>query len=143
MQSLDNRAAWFKCTILSLTFSWPKIEGEVSFSCPTNQGAVLSLPINAKKEDTVARTKFGKWLTRLIDPWFAWARLREPEVDQNHQMEYMIFVIGRHRTRSCANVAFPGGQKDAQVAFRANGDCSGDTVTSTGKFYTSAIERRF
>ena len=87
-----------------------------------NQGAVLCLPMKAKKEDTLARTKFGKWMIRHIDCWFAWARQLELEVDR---MEDIILVTGTHRTRSCANVAFPGGQQDAQVSFRAMVDHPG------------------
>ncbi len=47
---------------------------KVSFSCPMKEGAVLCLPIQAKKEDTVASEDFGKWIIRHIDRWFAWAR---------------------------------------------------------------------
>ena len=107
-------------------FLRPKIEGEVSFSCSMNQGAVLCLPIKARREDTVARTKFGKWIIRHIDRWFAWAQQLELGVDR---MEDIILVTGTHRTRSCANVAFPGGQRDAQVSFRAKVDHPGETVT--------------
>ena len=88
-----------------------------------DQGAALSLPIKAKKEDTIFRAKFGKWLINHIDRWFAWVRQLELGVDR---MEDIILVTGTHRTRSFANVAFPGGQKDAQVSFRAKVDCSGD-----------------
>src|SRR6266702_2744226 len=112
-------------------FLRPKKEGEVSFSCPVNQGAVLCLPIKAKREDTVASTKFGKWIIGHIDRWFAWARQLELGVDR---MEDIILVTGTHRTRSCGNVAFPGGQKGAQVSFRAKVDHRGDIVAINWQF---------
>ncbi|KAI9452571.1 hypothetical protein BJY52DRAFT_907300 [Lactarius psammicola] len=109
----------------------PKREGEVSFSCPMNQGAVLCLPTKAKREDTVASTKFGKWMIRHIDRWFAWARQLELGVGR---MEDIILVTGTHRTRSCGNVAFPGGQGDAQVSFRAKVDHCDDIVAINWEF---------
>ena len=90
-----------------------------------NEGALLYLPINAKSEDTVANTIFGKWMIRNIDCWFAWARKRELGVER---MEDIVLVTGTHRTRSCGNVAFPGVQ-DAQVSFRARVDHRSDVVT--------------
>jgi len=96
-----------------------------------NQGVVLYLPIRAKREDTIARTKFGKWIIKHIDRWFAWARQLEPEVDR---MEDIILVTGTHRTRSFTNVAFPGGQEDAQVSFRAKVDLRDDIVIINWQF---------
>ena len=96
-----------------------------------NQGAVLCLPIMAKREDTVASAKFGKWIMKHIDRWFVWARDLELGVDR---MEDIILVTGTHRTRSCVNVAFPGGQKNAQVSFRAMVDCPGDNVAINWQF---------
>ncbi|KAH8981555.1 hypothetical protein EDB86DRAFT_421952 [Lactarius hatsudake] len=84
----------------------PKKEGEVTFSCRRNQGAVLCLPIQAKGEDTVASTDFGKWMIRNIDRWFAWARQLGLGINC---MEDIILVTGTHRTRTWTNVAFPGG----------------------------------
>ena len=112
-------------------FLRPNTEGEFSFSCPMNQGAVLCLPIRAKREDTVARVKFRKCIVKHIDRWFAWARELELGVDR---MEDIILVTGTHRTRSCVNVAFPGGQKNAQVSFRAKVDFPGDNVAINWHF---------
>ncbi|KAH9025516.1 hypothetical protein EDB85DRAFT_1893826 [Lactarius pseudohatsudake] len=95
----------------------PQNEGEVSFLCRMNQGAVLCLPIKAKKEDTVAITSFGEWMIKHIDTWFAWAQKLGLGV---YRMEDIILVTGTHRTRSYTNVAFPGGREDAQASFRAN-----------------------
>jgi hypothetical protein len=83
------------------------------------EGAVLCLPIQAKGENTVARTKFGKWIIKNIDRWFAWARQLELGVER---MEDIILVTGTHRTRSWTNVAFPGGQEGAQALFGAKAD---------------------
>ncbi|KAH9041558.1 hypothetical protein EDB85DRAFT_2271805 [Lactarius pseudohatsudake] len=109
----------------------PQNEGEVSFLCRMNQGAVLCLPIKAKKEDTVAIKRFGKWMIKHIDTWFAWAQQLELGVDR---MEDIILVTGTHRTRSCTNVAFPGGREDARVSFRAKVDRPDDTVTINWQF---------
>ncbi|KAI9439705.1 hypothetical protein H4582DRAFT_1541863 [Lactarius indigo] len=93
-----------------------------------NQGAVLCLPIKAKKEDTVAIKRFGKWMIKHIDTWFAWAQQLELGVDR---MEDIVLVTGTHRTRSCTNVAFPGGREDARVSFRAKVDHPDDIVQVT------------
>ena len=90
-----------------------------------NQGAVLCLPIRAKGKDTVASADFGKWIIRHIDRWFAWARQLGLGINR---MEDIILVTGTHRTRSCANVAFPGGQQDAQATVRAEVDLRNDNV---------------
>jgi hypothetical protein len=49
-------------------------------------------------------------------------------------MEDIILVTGTHCTRSCTNVAFPGGQDDAQVSFGAKVDRSGDAVVINWQF---------
>ncbi|KAH8991266.1 hypothetical protein EDB92DRAFT_688194 [Lactarius akahatsu] len=104
----------------------PQEEGEVSFSCPNHQGAVLCLPIQAKGEDTVASADFGKWIIKHIDRWFGWARQLGLGIDR---MEDIVLVTGTHCARSWTNVAFPGWQEDAQASFRAKVDHNGDTVT--------------
>ena len=95
------------------------------------EGAVLCLPIGAKREDTVANTKFGKWIIKHIDRWFAWARQLELGVNR---MDDIVLVTGTHRTRSCTNVAFPGGQEDAQALFGAKVDHHGDVVAVVWQF---------
>jgi hypothetical protein len=95
------------------------------------EGAVLSLPIQAKGEDTVVKPKFGKWLIKHIDRWFAWAQQRELGVNR---MEDIILVTGMHRARSWTNVAFPGGQRGAQASFGAKEDHRGDVVTISWQF---------
>ncbi len=49
-------------------------------------------------------------------------------------MEDIILVTGTHRTRSFTNVAFPGGQEDAQVSFRAKVDLRDDIVIINWQF---------
>jgi hypothetical protein len=94
----------------------PNKPGEVMFSlaCRERQGAVLCLPIQAKRENTVVREGFGKWMIKHIDQWFAWTLDREFGIKQ---MEDIILLTGTDRTRSWANVAFLGGQADARVSF--------------------------
>ncbi len=55
-------------------FLRPKISAGVSFSSRRKQGAaVLSLPIQARCENTVALGDFDEWMIKHIDRWFAWA----------------------------------------------------------------------
>jgi hypothetical protein len=95
----------------------PRDPGELSFSCKGKQGAVLSLPMQAKRENTVVRNAFGKWMLKHIDQWFAWIRHKGLEIDQ---MEDIILVTGTDHTTSWANVAFLGGQADARASFGVN-----------------------
>ena len=92
----------------------PRDPGEVSFSCREKQGAILSLPIQAKRENTALRKDFGKWMIDHIHQWFTWIRDKGLDIDR---MEDIILVTGTDRTRSWANVAFLGGQADARVSF--------------------------
>ena len=130
----NGASTWFTVKVhscFSLGFLRPKKEGEVTFLCPKNQGAVLCLPIEAKREDTVAITGFGQWMVKHIDWWFTWASQLELGVDR---MEDIVLVTGTHRTRSCTNVAFPGGQEDAQVSFGAKVDRRGDVSAIDWQF---------
>ena len=49
-------------------------------------------------------------------------------------MEDIILVTGTHRTRSWANVAFPGGQEGAQASFGAKAGHRGDVVAINWQF---------
>ncbi|KAH9031012.1 hypothetical protein EDB85DRAFT_1389381 [Lactarius pseudohatsudake] len=75
---------------------------DVSFSCSRTCGAVLSLPVKAQRRDTIARGAFGKWITKNIDSWFAFTQRLELGIEQ---MEDIVLVTGRHRTRSWTNIA--------------------------------------
>ena len=77
-------------------------------------GAVLSLPVTAQREDTIARGDFAKWIIRHIDTWFAFTRRLGLGIDQ---MEDIVLVTGRHRTRSWTNVAFYESQASARASF--------------------------
>ncbi len=99
----------------------PRDPGEVSFSCRGKQGAVLSLPIQAERKNTLVRQDFGKWMIKHIDLWFAWSRHKGLEIDR---MEDIVLVTGTDRTKSWANVAFLGGQADARVSFGVEVDHS-------------------
>ena len=70
--------------------------------------------MTAQREDTLARTDFAKWMIGHIDSWFNFARRLGLGIDQ---MEDLVLVTGRHRTRSWSNIAFDGSQTDAQVSF--------------------------
>ena len=99
----------------SLTFKYrPEDDSKVTFSCTGKQGALLSLPVSAQGEDTLAFGDFGKWMIKHIDSWFAFARGLGLGVDR---MEDIIMVTGRHLTKSWVNVAFNQRRSDAGVSF--------------------------
>jgi hypothetical protein len=78
-------------------------------------GALLSLPVNARREDTLAQNAFGEWMVKHIDSWFAFAQKLQLGVEQ---MEEIILVTGCDRTRSWTNIAFLEGQVDAKGSYR-------------------------
>ncbi|KAI0290366.1 hypothetical protein BC826DRAFT_970466 [Russula brevipes] len=87
----------------------------VSFSYSGRRGgAVLSLPLTARREDTLAQRDFGKWIVKHIDRCFAFAQRYGLEIER---MEDIVLVTGCDRARSWTNVAFSGGQAGAQVSF--------------------------
>jgi hypothetical protein len=94
----------------------PEDDSQVTFSCDGPRGALLSLPVSAQSEDTVALDKFGKWMTTHINAWFAFTQSLGMGVEK---MEDIILVTGRHLTKSWINVAFNQGRRDAGVSFNA------------------------
>ncbi|KAH9163724.1 hypothetical protein EDB89DRAFT_1859852 [Lactarius sanguifluus] len=85
---------------------------EVSFSCTKKQGAVLTLPVTAQHEDTLAQDYFRKWIIMHIDSWFAFAQ----KLGLGVGMGDIILVTGYHRTRSWSNITFNEVQTDAQFS---------------------------
>jgi len=83
------------------------------------QGAVLFLPVDAKRQDTVARGDFGKWMIGHIDCWFTFAQRLGLGLEK---MEEVILVTGFHLTRSWINIAFLGCHPDARVSFGVDVD---------------------
>lgn len=79
---------------------------EVAFLCKRKQGVALALPVEANREDAVSRAHFGKWMIRHIDSWFAFTR----HLGLGIEMEDIVLVTGRHRTRSHYNIVFNKGQ---------------------------------
>ena len=61
----------------------------------------------------MARGDFAKWITSHIDSWFAFTR----RLGLGIEMEDIVFVTGRHRTRSSTNIVFYEGQANSQVSF--------------------------
>jgi hypothetical protein len=87
----------------------------VSFKCPERRGgAVLSLPVKARRADTLAKRDFKEWILKNIDSCFAFVRQLGLGIEQ---MEEIILVTGYDRTKSWTNVAFLGDQKDAHASF--------------------------
>lgn len=86
--------------------------------CPRRRtGAVLSLPVRARRENTLAQGDCGEWMLKHIDRLFAFARRLGLGIEQ---IEDIILVTGCDRTRSWTNVAFLGSQLDARVSFRVD-----------------------
>ena len=76
----------------------------------------MTLPVAARREDTVVRGLFRKWILKHIDSWFAYAE----ELDLGIAMEDIILVTGCHRTKSWTNVAFNEVQTGAQLSLQVN-----------------------
>jgi hypothetical protein len=113
-QPLGNRAS-HPLKFFSLTPKYrPEDDSHVTFSCSSKQGALLSLPVSAQGEETVAFGDFGKWMIKHIDAWFAFARGLGLGINR---MEEIILVTGRHLTKSWVNVAFNHRRLDARVSF--------------------------
>ena len=98
---------------------------QVSFTCSRKRGAVLSLPVPARREDTVARGEFEQWTINHIDRWFLFMKSLGLGIEH---MEDMILVTGCHRTRSYTNVIFSESQDGAQVLFGVRVGGSGTGV---------------
>jgi len=86
---------------------------EAMFSCTKKQGAALWLPVTARREDTLARGYFRKWITANIDSWFTFTRDLGLEVEM---VEDIILVTGCHRARSWFNIVFSEVQADAKLS---------------------------
>ena len=88
----------------------------MSFSCTRRAGAILSLPVPALRQDTLARGYFAEWIVKNIDVWFAFARRLGLGITR---MEDIVLVTGCHLARSWANIAFSEGpsRRDEQVSF--------------------------
>ena len=84
---------------------------------PSRGAAVLSLPVTARREDTLALEDFRWWIVRHIDNWFAFVRKLRLGIEH---MEDTVLVTGCDLARSWTNIAFLGGQDrqvDSQVSF--------------------------
>lgn len=75
---------------------------------------MLILPVQAQGQDTIMWGDFGKWITKHIEGWFAFAQRLGIGLDH---MGDIIFVTGFHRTRSWTTIAFLESHTDAQVSF--------------------------
>jgi hypothetical protein len=86
----------------------------VTVSCAGKRGALLSLPVPAQREDTIAVGDFGRWMVKYIDGWFAFAKNLGLGIDR---MQDITLVTGCHRAKSWINVAFSEGSRDAEASF--------------------------
>ena len=110
--------------LYSLIFIRPEEADQASFSCRERRGgAVLSLPVEAQRQDTRARGDFGKWMLKRIDRWFAFAKGLGLGINQ---MEEIILVTGCDTTRSWANVTFLEGRMNGQASFGVRVDQARD-----------------
>ncbi|KAH9032626.1 hypothetical protein EDB84DRAFT_1561900 [Lactarius hengduanensis] len=97
---------------------------EVSFSCTRKHGAALSLPVVARREDTISQAHFGTWIIKHIDSWFAFSQRHGLGVE----MEDIVLVTGCHRTRSWSNIAFYESQADSRISLSVQAPGVGTTV---------------
>jgi hypothetical protein len=97
---------------LPLTFSRPDWK-RLAFSC-SRAGAVLSLPLPAQRQDTLALGEFRNWIITHIDLWFAFTRRLGLGIPR---MEDIVLVTGCHLARSFANIAFLDGRGEGQASF--------------------------
>ncbi len=86
---------------------------KVSFSC-SKAGAILSLPVPARRQDTLAQGYFGEWIVKNIDDWFAFTRRLGLGITR---MADIVLVTGCHLARSFANIAFSDGRGEGKVSF--------------------------
>ena len=91
---------------------------------------MLSIPVEAQRQDTRARGDFGKWILKHIDRWFAFARELGLGINQ---MEEIILVTGCDCTRSWANVTFLEGRTNGQASFGVRVD-QGNNVSISWRF---------
>jgi len=106
----------------------PEDLSKVAYLCRRRQGgALLFLPVQSRRQDTIARGDFGKWILKHIERWFAFTQHLGLGLDH---MEDIILVTGCHRTRSWLNVAFSENDTgtDSRVSFGVLLDGNGPEV---------------
>ena len=75
---------------------------------------MLSIPVQAQRQNTLALGEFGRWMVKQIDRWFSFAQRLGLGIVQ---MEEIVFVTGFDCARSWTNVVFLEGEGDARVSF--------------------------
>ena len=96
--------------------------------------------MTTRREDTIAQGAFGRWIVEQIGGWLAFARKLELGIEG---MEEIILVTGCDLTRSWTNIAFLGGEVDAQVSFgvdvRVNGPNTNINFQSSPELVRGAV----
>ena len=96
--------------------------------------------MTTRREDTIAQGAFGRWIVEHIGNWFNFARKLELGIEE---MEDIILVTGCDLTRSWTNIAFLGGEVDAQVSFgvdvRVNGPNTNINFQSSPELVRGAV----
>jgi hypothetical protein len=87
---------------------------QVSFSCSKKQGAVLSLPFDARREDTFRKGDFRSYIVAHCERWLSFAQGNGLDVER---MEELILVTGCDRTQPWALAAFTSTAMSASIAF--------------------------
>jgi len=106
-------------------FFRPEDFPEVSFSCSSRRGgAVLSIPVEGQRQNTLVLGDFGRWMVKHIDHWLAFAQRLGLGITQ---MEEIVLVTGYDCSRSWTNVAFLEGEGDARVSFGVDVGVGPDT----------------
>ncbi|KAI0029230.1 hypothetical protein K488DRAFT_33806, partial [Vararia minispora EC-137] len=83
-------------------------------TCSTKQGAVLSLPFDARREDTFRKRDFRDYLVAHCERWLQFAQGHGLDVER---MEELILVTGCDRTQPWALAAFTSTSVSAGISF--------------------------
>jgi hypothetical protein len=78
-------------------------EVEVSLSCTKSNGAVLSLPFDAHREDTSQKKRFSNYIAKHCESWFGFTSSNGLDVDR---MEDIVLVTGCDCTQPWLLAAF-------------------------------------
>lgn len=87
-------------------------------------GAILSLPVISRREDTVSQDDFRNWITSHIDSWFTFTQ----ELGLGIEMEDIVLVTGFHRTRSWSHLVYNEVKTDTQFSLEVEVARAGASV---------------
>jgi hypothetical protein len=98
---------------------------EVSLSCTKSNGAILSLPFDAHREDTPQKKLFAKHIAKHCESWFGFASSKGLDVDR---MEDIVLITGCDRAQPWFLAAFT--ESDTSVDISADFSLLGGVVSA-------------